>query len=265
MDQDYYFVGSVSGSTALVFRRTDGGTAATPFLSVLHPTNHTIYNFSSNSFVAWTSIESADWGDYASAMFTGLDGGAAATPNYDTQDPMTSLAAGVYIIQIHASDTYNAAIVARCPLYYDGAGNWSEPESYLRSQIAALEVASTNIDQSDVPPSRTSIITQTQSSGLYGTPVEISVGDTGVLYAFDFRKDLEGEKVSSVTSVTIYQSNGTAATQVTDSGTYWKDGPQAKAKLTGVTAATGLYAEVIVVYTGSTGTRKATVPITCVA
>lgn len=123
-----------------------------------------------------------------------------------------------------------------------------------------------DIEQSPVPPSRTAIITATSGSGLTSEdPLEISVGDTSVLYAFDFMKDAGSERIDTVTSVTVYDSEGSEATEVTVYSTLWRHGTQVKAKLTGVTAATGLYIEVIASYTNSNGTRKATIPLTCVA
>lgn len=174
--------------------------------------------------------------------------------------------AGYYDVDLDTTDTNTLGplVVA---VAETGARPYRKDYTVISAESYRLLVEGhDDIDQSDVPASRTAVIQQSSGSGLYAADtLEISVGDTDVLYAFDFRKDLRGERIASITSVTIYQSGGGAATEVTDSGTYWKDGTVAKAKLTGVSAATGLYAEVIVVYTNTTGTRKATVPITCVA
>lgn len=205
------------------------------------------------------------------------DTNAAGWATYDPTDAnqqisfSSTIAAGTYD-EWHLADLPAGLAAGSSYLFdvYDDQGDYRQGGSTeniaSHGDIDELAVSSADIDQYEVPPSRTAIIKVTSDNALKSEEtLEISVGESNVLYAFDFRQDLSGERIGSVTSVTVYESNGTESSKVTVNNTYWRQGPKAKAKLSGVTAGTGLYIEVVVVYTNSTGTRKATIPLACIA
>lgn len=259
MAEIYEYLGqSVSGTTnTLYFQNTAGTASLTPRFALVRSDGKFSDFGDSHGGDPFTpdQIGTATWSGYIQSGTNVLDDDSTATGIYTLADDFTALSPGYVTIIVYHSATYLSAPQGTIKLY------WSGSKFYTPEEWGTIG----GIEQEAVSPHRTAIMVPTVGSSLVneGDPLELAVGDTLVLFAADFRKDLPANHtVASITGVELHTgtTGGITFGSATGAGV---QGTQAKYTATGITA--GSYVvKVTVAYSNSGGTRVGYISYTVV-